>query len=140
MSKPLRILYASGPGNVIGTYNYLIKGQNDPSEVSVTFSSQFFEVCRALCAEGYVISSCSKKDFVDDGQFLIEHRPIPWSNASGILYHLGQVWYAFHLIASAISYKANFAVIDSGTTHWFILSLLPGRYARFSTPIVRFYD
>lgn len=56
MSKPLRILYASGPGNVIRTYNYWIKGQDNPSEVSVTFSSQFFEVCRALCAEGH----CSK--------------------------------------------------------------------------------
>jgi glycosyltransferase involved in cell wall biosynthesis len=92
--------------------------------MSVTYSSQFFEVCRELCAEGYVISSYGKKDFVRDSQFLIEHRPIPWSKASGILYHLGQVWYGLQLITSALSYKANFAVIDSGTTHWFMLSFL----------------
>ncbi|MEQ9482327.1 MAG: hypothetical protein RIG27_08560 [Coleofasciculus sp. F4-SAH-05] len=27
MPKPLRVLYAAGPGNVIGTYNYWVKGE-----------------------------------------------------------------------------------------------------------------
>ena len=125
VSKPLRILYAAGPGNVIGTYNHWIKGQDDPSQVSVTYSSQFYEVCCALDAEGYVISSCSEKEFVRDGRFMIEHRPIPLRSASGLLYHLGQLWYGFGFIASAILFKANVAVVANGTTHWFILSILP---------------
>ena len=123
--KPLRILYAAGPGNVIGTYNHWISGQDDPSQVSVTYSSQFYEVCCALDAEGYVISSCGEKKLVRDGRFMIEHRPIPLSSASGILYHLGQLWYGFWLIASAIRFKANVAVVANGTTYWFVLFILP---------------
>ena len=63
ITKPLRILYAAGPGDVIGTYNHWINRQDDPSQVSVTYSGQFYEVCCALDAEGYVISSYGKKEF-----------------------------------------------------------------------------
>lgn len=125
MSNTLRVLYAAGPGDVIGTYSYWVKGQDDPSQVSKTYSSQFYEVCRALDAQAYVISSCSEKKFLRDGRFTIEHRPIPLRKASGILYHLGQLWYGLQLIASAVRFGANAAVVADGTTHWFILSLLP---------------
>ncbi len=125
MSNTLRVLYAAGPGDVIGTYSYWVKGQDDPSQVSKTYSSQFYEVCRALDAQAYVISSCPEKKFLRDGRFTIEHRPIPLGKASGILYHLGQLWYGLQLIASAVRFGANAAVVADGTTHWFILALLP---------------
>jgi hypothetical protein len=57
MSNTLRVLYAAGPGDVIGTYSYWVKGQDDPLQVSKTYSSQFYEVCRAIDAQAYVISS-----------------------------------------------------------------------------------
>ena len=124
MSKPLRIIYAAGPGDVIGTYHHWINGQDDPSQVAVTYSSQFYQVCCALDSKGYVISSHNDKGFVRDSRFTIEHRPIPFFSASGLLYHLGQLWYAVQLIASAIRFRASVVVVDSGTTHWFTLSLL----------------
>jgi len=110
---------------VVGTYNHWINGQDDPSQVAVTYSSQFYEVCCALDAEGYVISSHKDQRLVCDNRFTIEHRPIPFCSASGLLYHLGQLWYAVGLIASAIRFKASVVVVDSGTTYWFTLSLLP---------------
>lgn len=125
MSKPLRILYAAGPGDVIGTYNCWINGQDDPSQVSVTYSSQFYEVCCALDAQGYVISSFGEKKFVQDGRFTIEHRPNPFCSKPGVLYHFGQLWYGLWLSVSAVRFRADVAVIASGTTHWFVLSLLP---------------
>jgi len=125
ITKPLRILYAAGPGDVIGTYNHWINRQDDPSQVSVTYSGQFYEVCCALDAEGYVISSYGKKEFLRDDRFTIEHRPLPLCSASGILYHMSQLWYGFRLIASAVRFKADIVVIASGTTHWFVLSLFP---------------
>jgi glycosyltransferase involved in cell wall biosynthesis len=125
MSTTLRVLYAAGPGDVIGTYSYWVKGQNDPSQVSKTYSSQFYEVCRALDAQACVISSCPEKKYLRDGRFTIEHRPIPLRKAKGILYHLGQLWYGLQLITSAIRFGANAAVVADGTTHWFVLSLLP---------------
>lgn len=124
MSKRLRILYAAGPGDVVGTYNYWVTGQDDPSQVSITYSSQFYEVCRDLDADAYVISSCPERKFFYDGQFKIKHRPIPLRSFSGLLYHLGQLWYGLRLIASAIRFRANVAVVVDGTTHWFVLLLL----------------
>jgi hypothetical protein len=90
MTKRLRILYAAGPGDVVGTYHYWVTGQDDPSQVSITYSSQFYEVCRELDAETYVISSSSQRKFYYDGQFKIQHRPIPFLSSSALFYHLGQ--------------------------------------------------
>lgn len=125
MSNTLRVLYAAGPGDVIGTYSHWVKGQDDPMQVSITYSSQFYEVCRALDAQAYVISSCPEKKYLRDGRFILEHRPIPLRKAKGILYHLGQLWYGLQLIACAVRFGANAAVVADGTTHWFVLSLLP---------------
>jgi glycogen(starch) synthase len=123
MAKPLRILYASGPEDVIEAYNYWINGGDAPSQVSVTFSSQFYEVCKTLNAKGYAIAQSNKKEFVQDNRFIVEHRRVPLPNASGIFYHLRQVWYGLQLLASAIRFQANVAVINDGTTYWFVLYL-----------------
>ncbi|MCT7949700.1 glycosyltransferase family 4 protein [Ancylothrix sp. C2] len=125
MTKIVKIIYAAGPGNVITTYEYWAKNQDDPSQVSVTYSGQFYDVCRDLDAEGYVISSSSDKKLLKAANFTLEHRPLPGRNASGIFYHLGQIWYGLRLIVSALLFKADFAVVADGTTHWFLLSLLP---------------
>lgn len=125
MTKLVKIIYAAGPGNVIKTYDYWAENQDDPSQVSVTYSGQFYDVCRDLDAKGYVISSSSDKKLLKAGNFILEHRPIPGRNASGIFYHLGQIWYGLRLIVSALLFKADFAVVADGTTHWFLLSLLP---------------
>jgi glycosyltransferase involved in cell wall biosynthesis len=121
----MRIVYAAGPGNVMETYNYWVKGQDDPSQVAITYSAQFYDVCYALEAEAYVISSSEEKKFLRDGRFMIEHRPIPFRKSSGLLYHFGQLWYGLWLIVSAVLFRADIAVIADGTTHWFVLSLLP---------------
>jgi glycosyltransferase involved in cell wall biosynthesis len=124
MSNSLRILYAAGPGDVITTYCHWVVGQDDPSQVSNTYSSQFYNLCRELEAQAYVISSCPQRQFVRHTQFKIDHRPIPLRSSSGIFYHLGQVWYGLRLIVSAIRFKANVAIVADGTTHWFVLTLL----------------
>lgn len=97
MSKTLRILYTAGPGDVIGTYSHWVEKRDDPSQVAMTYSGQFYEVCRALDAQAYVIGSCGKKNFLRDGRFTIEHRPIPLRCSSKLLNHLGQLWYGLGL-------------------------------------------
>ena len=134
MDKTLRVLYAAGPGDVIETYQYWVVEQDDPSQVSVTYSSQFYDVCRALDAQAYVISSSGEKKFLRENQFTIEHRPIPFRFSKGLLYHWGQLWYGLYLIAlvvrsafggSASRSRINAVVVADGSTHWFVLSLLP---------------
>lgn len=123
MAKPLRILYAIGPEDVIEAYNFWIKGEDTPSQVSMPFSSQFYEACKSLDAKGYVIAEASQPAIVRDERFIIECRPVPLKNARGIFYHGRQLLRGLQLLQVAISFQANVIIADSGTTYWFVLSL-----------------
>jgi len=119
----MRIVYAAGPGNVIGTFDRWSKGQEDPSQVSVTFSEQFYDVCSDLDAEGYIIASNAEKKFLKQGRFTLEHRPVSLSNQSSVLYYLGQVLYELSFVISALRFKAD-VVVGNSTSCFFVLSLL----------------
>ncbi|MDJ0772340.1 MAG: glycosyltransferase family 4 protein [Mastigocoleus sp. MO_167.B18] len=123
MPKQLRILYASGPEDVIEAYNFWIQNQDVPSQVSVPYCRQFYEVCRALDARAYVIAPTRKSEYLHKEQFIVESCPVPIKNASGIVYHLQQLWCALRLLVRAIRFRANVAVISSGNTHWFLLPI-----------------
>jgi glycosyltransferase involved in cell wall biosynthesis len=120
----LRVLYVSGSGNIIGTYHFWKQGEDDPSQVAVTYSGQFFQVCRELNACAYAISPWGEEQYWGDGQFAIAHRPIPFFKASGILYHLGLLWWELRLIISALTFRANVAVVADTGMHWFMLTIL----------------
>ena len=66
----------------------------------------------------------SARALVRDGAFIVENRPKPLRNPHGVFYHVSQVWYGLSLIVSALRFGADVAVVVSGTTHWFVLSLL----------------
>ncbi|MDB5331289.1 MAG: glycosyltransferase [Phycisphaerales bacterium] len=124
MPKKLCILYAAGPGDVIGTYRHWKAGRDDPSQVAVTYSGQFYSLCTEIGAAGYVVSYCPRREFVAEGDFRIEHRPVRFGKGPGPLYHLGQLWYGVRLTVTAMRFGADVAVI-SGGAHWFSLGLLP---------------
>lgn len=123
MPKQLRILYASGPEDVTEAYNFWVKNQDVPSQVSVPYCRQFYEVCHALDARGYAIAPTRKSQYLEEEKFIVESCPVPLKNASGIVYHLQQIWCALRLLIRAIRFRANVAVISSGNTHWFVLPM-----------------
>jgi glycosyltransferase involved in cell wall biosynthesis len=125
MGRPLRLLYAAGPGDVIDDYRHWVRGVDHPAQVSVTYSSQFFDVCRELGARAYVLADRRPTGVLRDGPFVLRHRPIPFTNSPGPLYHLGQAWSGLRLLASALAFRADVAVVFNGTAHWFALALLP---------------
>ncbi|MEQ8961895.1 MAG: hypothetical protein RLP02_28875 [Coleofasciculus sp. C2-GNP5-27] len=125
MTKKLKIVYAPGSGDIVKDHSNWLKKQDNPESVAIAYGCQFLEVCSALDADAYIISPFRDKKFLRDDRFIIEHRPRPLINASGILYYLGQFWYELQLIASAIGFRANVAVVSDGQTPWFVLSLLP---------------
>jgi glycosyltransferase involved in cell wall biosynthesis len=123
-THPLRILYAAGPGDVIGTYRHWAAGRDDPAQVAVTYSSQFFDFCRENSASGFVISSHPRKEKVIAGNLRIEHRPIAFPRGPSLLYHFGKIWSGLKMVASAIGFKADVLIAADGV-HWFVLGLLP---------------
>jgi glycogen(starch) synthase len=126
MSRPLRIFYAAGPGDVVTTYRHWVQGRDDPSQVAITYSGQFYDVCRDIGAEARVVSYCPRRDGVDDGAsaITVENRPTPFANQSAPLFHLGQLWSGLRLTASAVRMQAD-VVLTMGGAPWFSLGLLP---------------
>lgn len=124
MGRSLRILYAAGPGDVLGTYRHWKAGRDDPSQVSMTYSGQFYDLCRELDAHAYVIASSHLPGYLQDGRITVEHRPTPFETAPGPLYHLGQVWTALRLMWLCLWFRADVMIIVDGTCHWFPLRLL----------------
>lgn len=123
-SRPLRILYAAGPGDILYSYEHWRQGRDVPTETSITFSGQFFDFARQIGASALVICSHPRRGRVHDGPFILENRPKRLANARGPLYHLSQLFYALSLIGSALRFRANLVIVDSGTTHWFALAPL----------------
>jgi glycogen(starch) synthase len=122
MSRQLRILYAVGPENVMEAYQYWKINQAPPSQVSLPYSTQLYQVCKDLDAKAYVLAQALKKEFLQEEEFIVELRPVLLANAGGLLYHLSQVLSGIVLLLTAIRFRANVIVADSGTTHWFVLS------------------
>lgn len=120
----MQLIYAAGPGDVINTYRNWKAGEDDPLQVSMTYSGQFFDVCRDMNARAYVITYHPKNAILDDGQFVIEHRPKPFPRKGGLFYHLAEIWYGLRFVATAVRIRADLAVVAEGTTHWIVLSLL----------------
>ena len=111
-SKVPRLLYLAGPGDVLGTYRHWRAGDDDPGQVSLTYSGQFLDVCRDLGAEGYLIAYHPRPELVRDGAFTIEHRPITHLEKGGIGFLLGQWKTAIGYVLTARRFGAD-AVVAS---------------------------
>lgn len=121
----MKLMYLAGPGNIIGTFECWKEGKDDPSQLAITYSGQFYDACTELEAEAYVISVHPGKKIVRQGNFTLENRPVPFSNSSAPLYYLGQIVYAFDLVVTALKFRPDVVIASGGTTALFIFSLLP---------------
>jgi glycosyltransferase involved in cell wall biosynthesis len=118
----MRLFYAAGPGDVIAAHQHWRRGEHDPTEVSITFSSQVQDFCRARGAAAWIVSYHPRRERLEDGEFVIEHLPRR-ENVGALAYHGDQLGYALRLLARAVRFRADVALIDSGTAHPFLLAL-----------------
>jgi glycogen(starch) synthase len=121
-SKPVRVLSAIGPGDVVKAHDDWRANVRTVSETSLTFSSQEFEAFRQLGVAFWAVSSHERAAMKVDGENRIENRPRGSASLAGLAYHIAQGRYAFSLLGSARAFRATHAIVDSGTTHWFLLS------------------
>ncbi|MFN3880720.1 MAG: glycosyltransferase family 4 protein [Nitrincola lacisaponensis] len=118
-----KILYAAGPGDIIQTYRYWIKGIDDPSQVALTYSKQFYEFCEETGISAVAVSSNSREEVLQDEQFILYNQPKPEWLTKGIMYHLGQLHTSFHLLKLAKKHKCNLAIV-ANYNDWFSLVIL----------------
>lgn len=120
--RRLKIFHAEGPGDVIQAHRHWMKGEQDPSIMSLTFSGQFADYCRDCEADAYIVSSFGKRQVFRDSEFVIESRPKP-QRRGGIWYHLSEIRYGIGLFITALRYRAQVAVLNSPSTYYFVMSL-----------------
>jgi glycosyltransferase involved in cell wall biosynthesis len=119
-----RILHAVGPGDAVEAYRKWRAGESVVSETARTYSGEFFSFCAANGIEAWVVSSHPRAERIVDGPFIVENRPKPGrAGAHGLAYHFQQLRYALSLAGSAHAYRPHLALIDSGTTHWFLAAI-----------------
>ena len=109
-----RVFYAAnGAGDIIGTYRQWRCGQDDKHEVSVTFSGQLYDACRALGLQLYAISPHNRREVVREKNVQIEHRPRPGMYArGGAWYFLAEGWHTVGLICTCLLLNENIAIVE----------------------------
>jgi len=117
-----RYLFAVGPGNVVGSFQDWRSGVRTPSEVARTYTAELFQFLAKNDSPTWVISSHVEAKCVVYKEVTIENRPKVRIGAGfGLHYHLTEMMYAFSLLRSVLTFKPTHLVVDSGTTHWFLL-------------------
>jgi glycosyltransferase involved in cell wall biosynthesis len=121
----LRILYALGPGDIVDAYRLWKEGKEAPFEMSIAFSKTFLNWCESVGAQAHLISCNSRREICCDGRYVVENRPRPRSYwASGVKHHFASVAYGLTIVGTALRERPDLVIIDSGTTHWIVMSLL----------------
>jgi glycogen synthase len=129
----LKILYALGPGDVVGMYRDLTEGKEAPFEMSIAFSKLFLDWCDDSGARAYFISWHPRRDSVRNARYHMENLPkSPLYYRKGIMHHIGSMMYGLTIIARALHERPDVLIVDSGTAHWILFSLL----SFFRIPII----
>jgi len=118
----MKIFYVSaGAADIIGAHRAWLSGQDDPSQVSITFSSQVAEFVRDIDAAALFMSFGKKWERLTDERFTLEHRP--FQTGSGVGYYLGELRKARTALSAARRFGANLALVDSGALSWFAMPM-----------------
>jgi glycosyltransferase involved in cell wall biosynthesis len=122
----MRIFLALGPGDIVGDHRKnAIAPTGDGSqrgETSITFSNQVIRLMRARGHEALAVSSNPRVDRFAEEAMETQNAPKPLAGKAGGLYHLSQLLYAIRLAWTARRFRAELAIVDSGTSHWFMLA------------------
>src|SRR5437016_281672 len=127
----MKLFNALGPGDIVAAHRAQMRGTTVSSETSIIFSGQLVEYCRERNIETLAISSNTRVDGLVDGIIHLENRPHRWRGAGGIKFHFSKIFYACFLAWRAWKFGADLAIIDSGSTHYFALTI----FKLFSIPV-----
>jgi glycogen synthase len=122
----LKVYYAAGPGDVLGTFEYWLEGKDDPSQYSVTYSSQFFDFISQESGEALVVSTNQKCGRLSDRGITVINRPHGAEYASGkFRYWRGQIVKGIRMLCDLVRYRPQYALISEGTAPW--IFVVPAR-------------
>ena len=101
----LRLFYAAGPGDIIGTYRHWKQGEDDPSEPVVPTRASFTTSAgSARPTPMFSRPVLVAISFATAGSRSSIGR-IAGRNARGVRFHLAQFWYGLRLVVSALRFR-----------------------------------
>lgn len=133
----MRLFATLGPGDIVDARRRHLAGEAVTGETSILFSEQLSEYCRLAGIKLLGISYHGREDRIEDDTVRFENSSKPLARRGGLFFHLSQLLYAVRLVRAARAFGADLALIDSGTTHYFLLWLF--RLAGMSV-VVNFHN
>ena len=119
----MRLFFALGPGDVVGDIRRVSAQSTASGETSITFSEQLLRLVQAKGWSALMVSYHPRIDAMTVGAVEVVNRAKRWPGRGGPMFHLSQIAYALTLLRLARRSRADAAFIDSGTTHYFMLTL-----------------
>lgn len=112
-----------GPGDLVQDFRRHADEQLVRGETSITFSQQAFNLIESRGFQSLAVSYNPRRARFRKGMIETVNLPKPLAGSSGMRYHLSQLLYAVRLTTMAKRYGTDLAVIDSGTSQYFMLEL-----------------
>jgi glycogen synthase len=117
----MRIFLSLGPGDLVAATRARSAGRAS-TETSLAYSDLVLAECKRRGIPTLATSYHAKPDTFVDGCITVKNCPrAPLGD--GVQFHITMVRYAFTLVREARAFGATVAVIDSGATHYFMLTL-----------------
>ena len=126
-----RIFYAAGgQADLVGAQQWVLRSEDHPLQVSITFSSQIIDAINRLGGKGMLVSDRGDGAQYADDRLIIEH--LAKGQGSGVAYYWFGLRYTLTLIQRARAFGADLALIDSGVIPYFLMGL----FRLFGIPVI----
>ena len=119
-----KVLYLTGPGNIIAAHNYWRKNKEFPEQFSKTFSGQIESFCKENNLQLYAISQNNEANIICDGRFKLQHLPKRLNIRAGLGFHISELLQVVRLLSKAIKYKPQILIIDNFNSYQFVFYIL----------------
>jgi glycosyltransferase involved in cell wall biosynthesis len=117
------VYYAAVAGDIRGTYVRWREGRRDERQMAVTYSSQFFDLCKRLGRRGVASFPSDDTVFINDDCFEIRSRP-RHASLTGVRFHLAQLRSASWLWLDVWKTGASDVIVMDGVTSFYLLAPL----------------
>lgn len=118
----MRIFAALGEGDIVAAQRKESSGDSGAGQTSLTFSGQLYRYCTERGFQALFTSHCSRADCLDTALVRLVNVPRAGDHLGGWRFHASRVAYGVKLARMARAFRADLALIDSGTTHHFALT------------------
>lgn len=117
----MRLFAALGPGDIVAAQRNLLSRGEIANVTSIIFSGQLFEYCSRQGIDALFTSTNHSIDALEAQSIKLINLPRKLTGRNPFSFHISRIMYAFRLAVMARRFRADFALIDSGTCHYFAL-------------------